>query len=184
MNTNKTKIFRGRNLTTHINLTGYNGDLRILQKLIDRKYLQKKQRSIEKSISFLDRISFGENEINVRKILGEPLFIYRNRMLNLTHTVYSYGLRSGSNKIKAEIHFIGRAFFLGTVYYHLEYNDHNDINRYLKSSFGLDVFHSLHDIIVDPSENFIECHFDQNFFVMTFSKLKWNNSETLFRSIN
>lgn len=161
---------------------GYDGDLRFIRRLKDRRYRLKLKQPINNTICFLDKISFGENELNVRKILGEPFLVYRNLLSNLPHTVFSYRLKSGTNKIKIELHFVDKSFFLGIIFYHTKSFNHSDLNHYFKADFGLDSFHFMRDIIVDPHDNFIEFHLDPDHFILTFSKMKWIDSTKIFQN--
>jgi len=160
---------------------GYNGDLRFIIRLRTERYWLKLKQPTKNTICFLDKVSFGENELNVRKILGEPFLIYRNFLSDLPHTVYSYRLKSGSNKIKVELHFVEKSFFLGIIFYHTKNFNHSDLNHYFKADFGLDSFHFMRDIIVDPLDNFIEFHLDPDHFTMTFSKMKWIESTKILQ---
>jgi len=160
---------------------GYNGDLRFIIRLRTERYRLKLKQSTKNTICFLDKVSFGENELNVRKILGEPFLIYRNFLSDLPHTVYSYRLKSGSNKIKVELHFVEKSFFLGIIFYHTKSFNHSDLNHYFKADFGLDDFHFIRDIIVDPLDNFIEFHLDPDHFTMTYSKMKWIDSTKILQ---
>jgi hypothetical protein len=160
---------------------GYNGDLRFIIRLKTEKYRLKLKQPTENTICFLDKVSFGENELNVKKILGEPFLIYRNLLSNLPHTVFSYRLKSGSNKIKVELHFVEKSFFLGIIFYHITSFVHSDLNHYFKADFGLDNFHFMRDIIVDPLDNFIEFHLDPDHFIMTYSKMKCIDSTKILQ---
>lgn len=184
LSTNRTLPNSKRQMPLPINSRGYNGDMRFLRNLDTGNYLSKLKKSSKNTICFLDKINFGDTESVVRKILGEPFFIYRNRLSDRPHTVFSYGLRSGSNKLKVEIHFLDKNFFLGIIFYQTESINISDLNLYFKETFNLETFNLERDIIVDPSDNFLEFHLDPNCFIMTFSKMKWINSTNLFQNIN
>ena len=184
LSTNRTLTNNRRQMPLQFNSGGYNGDVRFFRNLESGDYLHKWKQSINDTICFLDKVSFGDSESNVKKILGEPFFVYRNRLSDLPHAVYSYGLRSGSNKLKVELHFVDKSFVLGAIFYMTENIDFSDLNHYFKETFKLETFHFKRDIIVDPSDNFLEFHYDPNCFIMTFSKLKWINSTSLFQNMN
>jgi hypothetical protein len=173
-----------RQIPLRINLHEYNGDLRFIRILYDEEYLRKMKQPVKNNICFLEKINFGESEGNVRKVLGEPFFIYRDHLSKMNHTVYTYGLKSGTNKLKVELHFLGKIFFLGTIFYNAENINDSDLNHYFKETFDLDTFHFKRDIIVDPSDNFLEFHHEPNCFIMTFSRMKWINSINLSQNIN
>lgn len=154
----------------------YDGDLRFIRILKERRCCVKLKQSIEKTISFLDEINFGDDEISVKKVFGEPLSIYRNFLSDLPHLVYTYGLKSGSKKIQVEIHFLSNSFFLGTVYYQTEIVNYAEINLQINDVLGLDSFHFIRNIVVDPSGHFIEFHRDPNHLIMVYSKLNWIES--------
>lgn len=173
-----------RQMPQRINSRLYKGDLRFIRILCDEEYLHKSKQPVKNDISFLEKINFGESEGNVRKIMGEPFFIYRNQLSRTPHTVYTYGLKSGINKLRVELHFLEKHFFLGTIFYNAENIDDSDLNRYFRETFNLDLFHFKRDIIVDPSDNFLEFHHEPNCFIMTFSKMKWIRSTNIFQNIN
>jgi hypothetical protein len=154
----------------------YNGDLRFIKILKERRCNVKLKQSIEKTISFLDEINFGDDQLSVKKAFGEPISIYRNRLSKLPHTVYTYGLKSGSKKIRVEIHFLSDSFFLGTVHYLTGVVNHVEINHQINSVLGVDSFHFVRNIIVDPSGHFIEFHRDPHYLIMVYSKLNWIES--------
>jgi hypothetical protein len=161
----------------------YNGDLKFIRILKDYNYCLKLKQPVEKPISFLDEINFGESESHVKKVFGNPFFIYRDFLSDLPHTVYTYGLKSGRNKLKVELHFVNKSFFLGTVFYQTKLVNYAQINLHYKNVFGLDSFHFMRDIIVDPFDNFIEFHLEPNFLIMTFSKMKWINTTKIFQNL-
>jgi hypothetical protein len=173
-----------RQMPLRINSREYKGDLRFIRILYDEGYLHKMKRPVKNNICFLEKINFGESEGNVRKILGEPFFIYRNHLSKMHHTVYTYGLKSGINKLRVELHFLEKTFFLGTIFYNAENINDSDLNHYFKETFDLDIFHFKRDIIVDPSDNFLEFHHEPNCFIMTFSKMRWINSTNISQNIN
>ena len=173
-----------RHVPLRINSREYNGDLRFIRILCDEGYLHKLKQPVKNNICFLEKINFGETEGNVRKILGEPFFIYRKNLSGMPHTVYTYGLKSGINKLKVELHFLEKHFFLGTIFYNAENINDSDLNRYFRETFNLGLFHLKRDIIVDPSDNFLEFHYEPNCFIMTFSKMKWIKSTNIAQNIN
>lgn len=180
----KTNPRRERLVAMKNKVQGYDGNLKFIQILRENKYLHKLKQPIKNNISFLDQVNFGESEANVIKILGEPFFVYKDQLSNLPHTVFSYGLKSGSSKLKVELHFIENSFFLGVIYYRTSHFNHYELNHHFKVAFGLDVFHFKRDIIVDPSDNFIEFHLEPNHLIMTYSRLKWINLTNLFKEVN
>lgn len=184
LSTNRTLTNIKRQVPFQFNSIGYKGDLRFFRNLEAGDYLYKWKQCIKKPICFLDKVSFGDSESNVRKILGEPFFIYRKQLSNLPHTVFSYGIRSGSIKLKVELHFVDKNFVLGTIFYMTENINFSDLNHYFNETYKLENFHFKRDIIVDPSDNFLEFHHDLNCFIMTFSKLQWINSTSLFQHMN
>jgi hypothetical protein len=173
-----------RHIPPRINSREYNGDLRFIRILCDEGYLHKLKQPVKNNICFLEKISFGETEGNVRKILGEPFFIYRKNLSGMPHTVYTYGLKSGINKLKVELHFLEKHFFLGTIFYNAENINDSDLNRYFRETFNLGLFHFKRDIIVDPSDNFLEFHYEPNCFIITFSQMKWIRSTPIFQNSN
>jgi len=180
----KTQHGKERQGVLRINLQKYNGDEKFIQILGESKHRHKLKQLVKNDISFLDLVNFGESEMNVIKILGEPFYIYKDLLSNLPHTVFSYGLKSGSNKLKVELHFLEKSFFLGTIFYMTLQVNHSELNHYFKNAFGLDVFHFKRDIIVDPSNNFIEFHLEPSHLVMTYSKLNWINTSVLMQQSN
>lgn len=162
----------------------YNGDLRFIRILCDEKYLHKLKQPVKSNICFLEKVNFGETEINVRKILGKPFFVYQNQLSGMSHTVYTYGLKSGITKLKVELHFFENHFFLGTIFYNAENINDSDLNHYFRETFDLDLFHFKRDIIVDPSDNFLDFHHEPNCFIMTFSKMRWIHSTNISQNIN
>jgi len=184
LSTNRTLTNIRRQMPLQFHSVGYKGDMRFLRNLEAGDYLHKWKQCIKNTICFLDKVSFGDSESNVRKILGEPFFIYRNQLYNLPHTVYSYGLKSGSIKLKAELHFVDKNFVLGTIFYATENINFSDLNHYFQETFKIETFHFKRDIIVDPFDNFLEFHSDFNCFIVTFSKLKWINSTSLLQNMN
>lgn len=173
-----------RHIPPRINSREYNGDLRFIRILCKEEYLHKLKQPVKNNLCFLEKINFGETEVNVRKILGEPFFIYRNHLSGKAHSVFTYGLKSGINKLKVEVHFLEKHFFLGTIFYNAININDSDLNRYFRETFNLDLFHFKRDIIVDPSDNFLEFHHETNCFIMTFSKMRWINSTNISQNIN
>lgn len=173
-----------RHIPLRNNSREYNGDLRFIRILCKEEYLRKLKHPVKNNICFLEKISFGETEVNVRKILGEPFFIYRNHLSGKSHAVYTYGLKSGINKLKVELHFLEKHFFLGTVFYNSQNINDSDLNHYFRETFNLDLFHFKRDIIVDPSDHFLEFHHEPNCFIMTFSKMKWIHSTSISQNIH
>lgn len=184
MITNRTHPCTRRQMPARINSREYKGDLRFIRILCEEKYLRKLKQPVKNHLSFLEKIDFGETEANVRKIFGEPFFVYRNRLSGKAHSVYTYGLKSGINKLKVELHFLEKHFFLGTVFYNAENMNDSDLNHYFRETFDLYLFHFKRDIIVDPSENFLEFHQESNCFIMTFSKMKWIQSTCISKNIH
>lgn len=184
ISSNRALPCKRRQMPLRINSRQYNGDLRFIRILCNEGYLHKLKQPVKNNICFLEKISFGESEGNVRKILGEPFFIYRNHLSGMPHSVYTYGLKSGINKLKVELHFLEKHFFLGTIFYNAENINDSDLNRYFRETFNLDLFHFKRNIIVDPSDNFLEFHQEPNCFIMTFSKMKWIHSTNIFQNIN
>lgn len=184
MITNRTHPCTRRQMPLRINSREYKGDLRFIRVLCKEEYLTKLKQPVRNHLSFLEKIDFGETEANVRKIFGEPFFVYRNHLSGKTHSVYTYGLKSGINKLKVELHFLEKHFFLGTVFYNAENMSDTDLNHYFRETFDLDLFNFKRDIIVDPSDNFLEFHHESNCFIMTFSKMKWIQSTCISKNIH
>lgn len=145
-----------------------NRDLKYLNTACSNTKLKVKQYT-NTEILFLDDVNLGENEHNVVKKLGKPFSIHRDSLAKLSHTVYTYGLKSGSNKLKVELHFVEDSFSFGTISYMTNFINYLELNTYLKEKYSFTDFNFLRDIIVDPLGNVLEFHVESNCFTIILS---------------
>jgi hypothetical protein len=148
----------------------YDGDIRYLNLSDSNRTKLKVKQYTTAEILFLDHVNLGDDEQIVVEKLGEPFFIYQGKMANDEHKVYSYGLKSGNNKLKIQLHFIEKSFLIGIILYRSYCFDYYELNNNYKGKFNLSDFSLLRDIIVDPFGNTIEFHIEPNYIVIVFSK--------------
>jgi len=153
----------------------YNVDLKYLNCIFGKVRLKVK-RCIKSEILFLDTVILGENETDVVKKMGEPFFIRRGYLAKRSHAVYTYGLKSGNNKLKVEMHFIENVFLFGIISYKNNFINYVELNTHLNEKYGFPDFNFLRDMVVDPWGNFLEFHVESNNLVVIISKKEQFNS--------
>ena len=131
---------------------------------------QKVAKHTDTEILFLDDVKLGVDKTNVLQMLGEPFFIFHDIHENKPHLVFNYGLKSGSNKLKVELHFIKNSFSFGTISYLASGLNFIELNTLFKEKYGIPSFNILRDIIVDPLGNFIDFHLKHNSLVIAVSQ--------------
>ena len=149
----------------------YDGDIRYLNLSGSNRTKLKVKQYTTAEILFLDHVNLGDEEDIVVEKLGEPFFIYKGEMVNAEHKVYSYGLKSGNNRLKIQLHFIKKSFSIGIISYRTYCLDYCELNNNYRRKFNLSDFSLLRDIIVDPFGNTIEFHVEPNYIVLVFSKM-------------
>jgi hypothetical protein len=147
----------------------YNGDQEYLRMTFSKLRLKVK-RYIKNEILFLETINPEDDERDVVNKMGEPFFIHRDRLAERPHTVYIYGLKSGSNKLKVEIHFIDNRFSFGLIFYRNNFINYSDLNAYLNEKYGFSDFNFLRDVVVDPKGNILEFHIESSNLVVVLLK--------------
>lgn len=105
-------------------------------------------------LRFLDEVKPGENIKTVKEKLGEPFFIYSDNQVSASNKVYTYGLKSGSQKLKVQLHFKENLFSMGTISYNAPVI-YSELNSYFMQKYSLPTFNILRDVIVDKDGNFI-----------------------------
>lgn len=63
-------------------------------------------------IKFRGIVEFGTLEKNVEKLVGKPIFYFRNQKLK-NHSIFFYKLQIGDFKINVEFHFYRKIFLMG-----------------------------------------------------------------------
>lgn len=144
----------------------YEGNTKYLKMLNQSVNKLKYRHSLNSEILFLDEIKLGENKKSITSKLGEPFFIYNDLFLELPHTVFTYGLKSGSNKLKVEVHFINNLFALGTVYFFSPHLDLVQINSIIMNKYDLDDFHLCRDIIADKNNNILSFQIEPSYLII------------------
>lgn len=144
----------------------FNGDQKYLKTAGKYPGKMRFEHRINTEILFLDDVQLGLDERKVVKKLGDPFFIYRNDLEKNQHCVYSYGLKSGSKKLKVEIHFLNKLFAFGTIRFFKSAVNYSELNAQIKLKYGLPDFHYLRDIIVDPLGNVLEFHVENDYLVI------------------
>lgn len=105
-------------------------------------------------LCFLDEVCTGESVKTVVKKLGEPFFIYSDLQTSTPNFIYTYGLKSGSQKLKIQLHFKENYFTMGTISYNAPVN-YSELNSYFMNKYSLPTFNILRDIIIDQEGNLI-----------------------------
>lgn len=154
-------------ITTDHYALRFNGDQKYLKTYGKYPGKMRFEHRVRTEILFLDEIELGLDEGKVIKKLGNPFFIYRNDLKKNQHSVYSYGLKSGSKKLKVEIHFLNKLFALGTIRYFKNVINYSELNVQISEKYSIPDFHYLRDIIVDPLGNVQEFHFEDDYLIIT-----------------
>lgn len=152
----------------------YDGNARHIQILDHRGLNLKIKHEIASEILFLDKVKLGLSKLEVIKLLGEPFFIYEDTFKGADHTVFTYGLRSGSNKIKVETHFIENSFRLGTIYFLADFLNHRQINDFIMSKYLVSDYNLNRDYLTDKESNVVNLHIEQSYLIMNIYKQNSN----------
>lgn len=148
----------------------YDGDQKYLNMAGNKINKLKIKQYAKSEILFLDQVNLGEAENSVIEKLGDPFFIFQDYQDMQPYKVYSYGLKSGNNKLKVHMHFVDTKFSFGTITFNTYLINYGEISAHFQEKYNIPNFNILRDIIVDPSGNFIDFHLKHNFLVMMISR--------------
>lgn len=118
-------------------------------------------------LRFLDEVKPGEHAQTVARKLGDPFFIHRNTQSSASSSIFTYVLKSGSYKLKAQLHFNNDIFLMGTIAYNAPIN-YIELNSYFRTKYQLPAFNILRDTIADKHGNLINFMLKPDLLIILF----------------
>lgn len=148
----------------------YDGNVKHLNMLYQKRFSPNCKHEINSEFLFLDQVRLGLAKTEVLKLLGAPFFMYEDFFKGSDHAVFTYGLKSGSNKIKAELHFLENKFRLGTIYYLMDILDLHQINESIQNKYKIKDFDLHRECITDIENNTLNLQIEQSHLIINLYK--------------